>query len=319
MVLGTFLDTLVGDPRRGHPVSGYGWLVLAVERRRYADSRRAGSVFWASCVLPLVALAYVLERWLRDRPMLRTATVAIATWTVLGGSSLRAVAAEIARQLADDDLRAARQQIPSLCGRDPDSLDRDGLARAALESVAENTSDAVVGPLFWGAIAGVPGLLGYRAVNTLDAMVGHRSSRYARFGTVAARIDDLANLVPARLTAALTVAGAPLVSGSAVHGWRVWRADASGHPSPNAGRCEAAMAGVLGVQLGGRVRYRSRVEDRPLLGDGAVPGPADLLRSVRLARLVQLGALGVLSGAVAVGAAARALRRDDCGRPRSQP
>ena len=145
------------------------------------------------------------------------------------------------------------------------------MARAGVESLAENTSDAVVAPLFWGAVAGLPGLLGYRAVNTLDAMVGYRSARYARFGRVAARVDDVANLVPARLTAALTVLLAPLVGGRPADALRAWRRDASGHPSPNAGPVEATAAGALGLRLGGRTEYAYGVEDRPSLGDGRAP------------------------------------------------
>src|SRR5262249_48224186 len=150
-----------------------------------------------------------------------------------------------------------------------------------VESVAENTADAVVGPLFWGAVAGLPGLVGYRAVNTLDAMVGHRSARYAEFGTAAARADDVANLIPSRLTAAAFVAGAPLVGGGRVRAGWVWLRDGNRHPSPNAGQCEAAMAGALGVRLGGRNVYSGRVEERPSLGDGPPPVPADVYRAVR--------------------------------------
>jgi adenosylcobinamide-phosphate synthase len=188
--------------------------------------------------------------------------------------------------LADGDLGAARAALPALAGRDPSALDPAGLARATVESVAENTSDAAVAPLFWGAVAGVPGLLGYRAVNTLDAMVGHRSPRYTRFGWAAARLDDAANWVPARLTAALTVACAPLVGGSASGALRTWWRDGAAHPSPNAGRCEAAMAGALGLRLGGRNVYGTRTEDRPLLGDGRPPVPADVRRAVRLSTAV---------------------------------
>ncbi len=137
------------------------------------------------------------------------------------------------------------------------ALDEAGLARATVESVAENTSDAAVAPLFWGAVAGLPGLLGYRAVNTLDAMVGHRSPRYARFGEASARLDDVANWIPARLTAALTVACAPLAGGSASGALRTWWRDGAAHPSPNSGRCEAALAGALGLRLGGRNVYGS--------------------------------------------------------------
>ena len=158
------------------------------------------------------------------------------------------------------------------------------MARAAIESVAENTSDAVVGPLVWGIVAGAPGVVAYRIVNTLDAMVGHHSERYERFGCAAARLDDLAGLLPARLTAALAALLAPLVGGSTAGAWRAWRRDASAHPSPNAGPCEAAFAGALGVRLGGPTVYPYGLSDRPWQGDGRAPAAADIVRAARLSR-----------------------------------
>jgi adenosylcobinamide-phosphate synthase len=192
--------------------------------------------------------------------------------------------------LGGADLGGARAALPALAGRDPSALDEPELLRATVESVAENTADAAVAPLFWGAVAGLPGLLGYRAVNTLDAMVGHRSLRYERFGWASARLDDVANWLPARLTAALIVACAPVAGGSAVDALRTWWRDGAAHPSPNAGRCEAAMAGAIGVRLGGRNVYGRVVEERPFLGDGPRPGTADITRAVRLSRTVWLAA-----------------------------
>jgi adenosylcobinamide-phosphate synthase len=156
-----------------------------------------------------------------------------------------------------------------------------------------------VAPLFCGAVAGLPGLLGYRAVNTLDAMVGHRSPRYERFGWAAARLDDVANLLPARLCALLTALVAPAVGGSPRAALAAWRRDARAHPSPNAGPVEAAAAGALGVTLGGRTVYAHRVEERPRLGSGPAPGPADLRRAVRLSRLVAAAAVLLAAGACA--------------------
>ena len=215
---------------------------------------------------------------------------ALATWAVLGGTSLGREAQAIGRSLEEGDLAAARRRLPALCGRDPDRLDAAGLARAAVESVAENTSDAVVAPLLWGAVFGLPGLLGYRAVNTLDAMIGHHSPRYERFGWAAARLDDAANLVPARVTGLLAAGLAPAVGGRPRHALRMLRRDGGKHPSPNAGRCEAAFAGSLAVQLGGQNVYRGRTEQRGLLGDGGPPGAADIARAVRLSRLVSAAA-----------------------------
>jgi adenosylcobinamide-phosphate synthase len=195
--------------------------------------------------------------------------------------------------LEAEDLEGARARLSHLCGRDPSQLDVAGLARATVESVAENTSDAVVGPLMWGAVAGVPGLLAYRAVNTLDAMVGHRSPRYARFGWAAARLDDFANLAPARLTASLAVLLAPLVGGRPSAAVRAWRRDGHKHPSPNAGPVEAAFAGALGRTLGGRLAYSGRVEQRPLLGDGPAPTVDDIVRAARLSAVVSAAAGGL--------------------------
>jgi adenosylcobinamide-phosphate synthase len=290
LALGAVADGLLGDPRRRHPVAGFGSLALALERRLWRDARAPGVAHVAVLVGGATALGVALDRGTRRAPLARTAVTAAATWTVLGGTSLGRAAGTMHRHLGDGDLAAARAALPALAGRDPSTLDEAQLARATVESVAENTSDAAVAPLFWGAVAGVPGLLGYRAVNTLDAMVGHRSARYARFGWAAARLDDVANWLPARLTAALTVACAALAGGSASGALRTWWRDGAAHPSPNAGRCEAALAGALGLRLGGRNVYGSRVEDRPVLGDGRLPVPGDIDRAVRLSAFVRWAA-----------------------------
>ena len=293
LVLGAALDQLLGDPRRGHPVAAFGRLAAAVERRTWADRRAAGVLHVTALVGGAAALGVALDRGSRGRPALRLLVTAATTWTVLGGRSLQREAQTLARQLAADDVVAARRQIRNLVGRDPSRLDADELARACVESVAENTSDAVVAPLLWGAVAGLPGLLAYRAVNTLDAMVGHRSARYARFGWASARADDVANWVPARLTAALTAAVAPLTGASPGGALRTWLRDGAAHPSPNSGRCEASLAGALGLRLGGRNVYGNRVEVRPPLGDGRAPVAADIPRAVRLSRAVWTAAAGL--------------------------
>jgi adenosylcobinamide-phosphate synthase len=286
LALGAAADLLWADPRRGHPVAGFGAAAAALERRVWRDSRPVGAGYALGLVAVTAGLGAVLDRNTRRRPVARALVTAAATWAVLGGTSLARTATDMERALTAGDLPTARAVLPSLAGRDPSGLEEPELARATVESVAENTADAAVAPLFWGSVAGVPGLLGYRAVNTLDAMVGHRSPRYARFGWAAARIDDAANWVPARLTAALTVACAPLAGGSAAGAWRAWQRDGAAHPSPNAGRCEASLAGALGLRLGGRNVYGSRVEDRPALGDGRPPGAEDIARAVRLSRAV---------------------------------
>lgn len=293
LAVGFGLDQLLGDPRRGHPVAAFGTLAARLERRTWADRRAPGVAHVAVLVAGAAGLGLLGERATRDRPTGRLLLSAAATWTVLGGRSLQREAHTLARQLEADDLAAARRQIRNLVGRDPSTLDADGLARACVESVAENTSDAVVAPLVWGAVAGLPGLLAYRAVNTLDAMIGHRSLRYRRFGWAAARLDDVANWVPARLSGALAVLLAPLVAGRPADAWRAWRRDAAQHPSPNAGVVEAAFAGALGVQLGGTNVYEGVAEDRGTLGGGRPVAVADIARAARLSLLVGAGSAAV--------------------------
>ncbi|MEU5843736.1 cobalamin biosynthesis protein [Rhodococcus sp. NPDC047139] len=287
LALGYAADQVFGDPQRWHPVSGFGTLARAAEDRLYADNRGAGVVFTSVLVGSAGAVGYVADRATRRRPVLSIAVTALATWVVLGGRSLGHEARTIDAQLREGDLAAARRQVTHLVGRDPSRLDERGIARATVESVAENTSDAVVAPLWWGALLGPAGLLGYRAANTLDARVGHRTPRLARFGWAAARFDDLLNLVPARVTAVLTAAlgDDPRAAVTA------WRRDAHKHPSPNAGPVEASFAGALGLRLGGTNVYQGVVEDRGTLGNGRAPEPADIGRTARLAARVGTGAL----------------------------
>jgi adenosylcobinamide-phosphate synthase len=298
LLLGAALDALLADPRRGHPVAAFGSAAARAEGRLWRASRARGALFTVACAGPAAAAGWAGQRFAGRRPLPGAALAAAATWAVLGGASLAAEAAAVSRALAAGDLDAARRRLPALCGRDPAGLPAAELARAAAESVAENTCDAVVAPLLWGAVAGVGGLLGYRAVNTLDAMVGHHNMRYERFGWAAARLDDVANLVPARLTAILAVALAPAVGGSGRAALRTLRRDGAAHPSPNAGRCEAAFAGALGVSLGGTNVYQGRAERRGTLGDGPPPEPADLDRAIRLSRLITIAAT-VLAAAAA--------------------
>ncbi|MGC5020585.1 cobalamin biosynthesis protein [Micromonospora sp. DT47] len=293
LLAGYALDSLLGDPRRWHPVAGFGRAAGALERRVYRPDRAAGAVFTTVAVGVPVLLGAAATVATRRHPVARAALMAAGTWTVLGGRTLRHEAGVMGKALRRGDLPAARLRLGHLCGRDPSALNEAELARATVESVAENTSDAVVAPLLWGGLAGLPGLLGYRAANTLDAMVGHRSPRYARFGTPSARLDDVLNLVPARLTGLLTIAVAPAVQGDRARAWRVWRRDRNDHPSPNAGQCEAAMAGALGVRLGGRNVYFGRSEVRPFLGDGPRPEARHLKRAARVSGAVGLAALGL--------------------------
>ena len=299
LLLGVAADAVFGDPRRFHPVAAFGRSASALEKRLYADSKAAGVAYTAVLVGSTMAAGVVVERAARRHWLAQALTTGLATWTVLGGSSLAAEGTSMGRELDSGDIEAARARLPHLCGRDASRLDTFGLARATVESVAENTSDAVVAPLVWGSVFGVPGLLGYRAANTLDAMVGHRSPRYSRFGWASARLDDLLNLLPSRLAALLTVGGAPVVGGSAPQAWETWRRDASAHPSPNAGQVEAAFAGALEVRLGGRTVYSHGVEERPVLGHGRNPDSGHVTRAVELSRVVGFAA-GLVSAVVAV-------------------
>ena len=293
LVAGFAADRLLGDPATGHPVAAFGRFADDVEQRVWADDVVTGAAYTGLLVGGAGVVGTVVAGATRHRPFLQFVTTAAATWAVLGGRSLEREAQAVRDHLADGDLPAARHRLTHLVGRDTDALDESEISRAVVESVAENTSDAVVAPLLAGAVAGVPGLLVYRAANTLDAMVGHRGERYDRFGRASARLDDLLNLVPSRVSALLAAALAPAVGGDTRRALDVWRRDASHHPSPNAGPVEAAFAGALDVRLGGVNTYRDRVEDRHTLGDGRPVEPADIARSVRLADLVGSAALAI--------------------------
>ncbi|MGH3259934.1 MAG: adenosylcobinamide-phosphate synthase CbiB, partial [Streptosporangiaceae bacterium] len=251
------------------------------------------------CVLAAAAPAVLMQRRTRGRPPLELAAAALATWAVTGARSLHHEAERALVAVSENDLESARKVLPNLCGRDPAGLDGGEIVRAVIESVAENTSDAIVAPLLWGAIAGLPGLAAYRAVNTLDAMVGYRSAHYLRFGWASARLDDAANWIPARVTAALTIAMAPLATAggfrSATSALGTVLHDGGRHPSPNAGRCEAAFAGALGVRLGGTNVYEGVTEARPGLGvgEGRAPELDDARRAIRLSRVVTVAATGL--------------------------
>ena len=287
LALGYAADRAWGDPRRLHPVAGFGTCALALERRIYRDDRTSGVAHVLILVGGAIGMAYAGERATRN-PLARMALIAAVTWTVLGGRSLEREAETVHAFLAAGDLDSARAQVRNLVGRDTTALGPDEVARAVVESLAENTSDAVVASFVWGAVAGVPGLVAHRAANTLDAMIGHRNARYDRFGWAAARLDDLLGLPASRLSGALTSALGPDPAGAL----RAWHRDARHHPSPNAGVVEAAFAGALGLQLGGvNTYYGNRREDRARMGYGRAPAPSDIPRTTRLARRVGVGAL----------------------------
>lgn len=292
LAVGYGLDRLLGDPRRGHPVALLGRAASALERRTYADTVAAGATHVGLVVGGSAAAAVVVGRLAACHPVTKVAWTAAVTWAVLGGRSLDREVAAVADHLERDDLPAARQQVGRVVGRDTAPLDTSGVARAAIETLAENTSDAVIGSLVWGAILGPAGLVAHRATNTLDAMIGHRTARYQRFGKVAARLDDVLNWLPALL-------GATLAAGTSSAAWHAILHDAPAHPSPNGGRIEAAFAGALGVQLGGANAYAGQAEDRGVLGDGPPPAASDVRRALRLARRVQRAALLVCVGGAA--------------------
>ena len=266
------MDALLGDPRRGHPVAAFGRAATALEARDYADSRPRGAAHAAACILAVAVPAALLHRRTRTSPPAETAAVAATVWAVTGARSLHHEAERALAALSDHDLRSARAVLPSLCGRDPSGLDAAEIARAVIESVAENTSDAVVAPLLWGAVAGLPGLVAYRAVNTLDAMVGHRSARYLRFGWASARLDDVANWVPARVTAALTAACAPLLPGGKRDGNRrgAARGAARRRPPPQSerGPVRGRLRGCPRDPPGRDERLRRRRRDAAGAGGG---------------------------------------------------
>jgi len=268
------VDQLVGEPPGAlHPVRWFGRIMRGVEKGLYADHRGRGSAHAALGVLLGGAAGGVVRR------------AGPAIWLAVAGRELGRTATAVGRALDAGQLERARELLPCLVGRDPSGLDEKDVARAVVESVAENTVDAVVAPVLWGALAGAPGALGYRAVNTLDAMVGHHSSRYERYGWASARLDDVAGWVPARVTAGLVALVRP-ARGNEV--WRAVRDQAPRHPSPNAGVAEAAFAAALGLRLGGANRYGDRIELRPHLGRGRPPESADIERAVALAGDVTL-------------------------------
>jgi adenosylcobinamide-phosphate synthase len=280
LIGGYAADLALGDPARCHPVAGFGRAAARIERAVYAPSRARGAAYALGLTAAAGLIAHALGR------LKNGVALALLTWAALGGRSLVLEARKIAVALEHADPGCARSALPALAGRDPAGLDEQGISRAVVESLAENTGDAVVGALLWAAVAGPAGVAAYRAANTLDAMVGHRNKRYAEFGWAAARLDDLMSWPGARLGALLAIACAPIVGGSPTTAARVLRRDGAAHPSPNAGRLEAAFAGALGVRLGGPLTYDGRAEVRPTLGDGPPPDVETIRRAATLSLAV---------------------------------
>jgi adenosylcobinamide-phosphate synthase len=309
MVVALAVDAVLGWPaaifaRIGHPVTWLGRLIDFLDNHwnvatdgllvRRAKGAIACLAVVAAAVVPALALQSVLPAgWIG------AVVIGILAWPLVALRSLYDHVSAVAEPLERNDLPAARQAVSLIVGRDTASLEEAGIARAALESLAENTSDGIVAPLFWGAIFGLPGIAGYKAINTLDSMIGHRTPRHEAFGWASARIDDIANLVPARLTAVLIALVSGRLSSSLACIWR----DASRHRSPNAGWPEAALAGALGVRMSGPRIYHDRIADEPWLNErGAEASAGDIRRGLRLCLFAAtaLGAIGVAMAVLAI-------------------
>lgn len=287
------IDAAFGDPpwlygTVPHPVVMIGRLVGLGDHRlndaQASDSTRRlrGALLTTGVVLVAAVIGWVLAAALQGLPGAWLVETLLAS-TLLAGRGLYDHAGAVARGL-DQGLPEGRAAVAHIVGREPESLDASGVARAAVESIAENFSDGVVAPAFWYALLGLPGLCAYKAVNTLDSMIGHKTARHLAFGRVAARLDDAANWLPARLAGGLVVlAAAVLPSADAQAAWRIMRRDAPRHRSPNAGWQEAAFAGALGLALAGPRRYREEVVEDPWMGEGRKElGPADIRAALRL-------------------------------------
>lgn len=305
MAVAMAVDALLGWPaplfaRVGHPVTWLGRLITTVDIawNRPSDRpafRRAAGVAGALVVIAVsAALGWVLQSVLA-LGWIQFVLVGILAWPLVALRSLDDHVAAVASPLQAGDIAGAREAVSRIVGRDPATLDEAGIARAAIESLAENASDGIVAPVFWGALFGLPGIFGYKAINTLDSMIGHRSERHEAFGWAAARIDDVANFIPARLTGFLFVLLAP----RRAEALSCMTRDARRHRSPNAGWPEAAMAGALGVRLSGPRIYHGSITNEPWLNEGARdPLAADITQGLavyRRAMLLLAGLLAILS------------------------
>jgi adenosylcobinamide-phosphate synthase len=290
IALAALIDAGLGWPDRlyrriGHPVTWLGRAISALEGH-LNRGRRVRKIGMGGVTVVLIVALAALPAWLLQS-MLPPGSAglvigAVLAWPLLALRSMHDHVAAVAKPLLGDDLDAARHAVSMIVGRDPAQLDAPGIARAALESLAENSSDGIVAPIFWGAVAGLPGLAAYKAINTMDSMIGHRNDRYEAFGKIAARLDDVVNWVPARLTGGLFA----LASGRhAARALRVMARDADAHRSPNAGWPEGAMAGALNVRLSGPRVYGTHISEEPWLNPKAPdPTPGDLARGLSLYR-----------------------------------
>ncbi|MBQ3076934.1 MAG: cobalamin biosynthesis protein CobD [Clostridia bacterium] len=305
ILAGWVLDCLLGDPAgRWHPVCLMGNAISFLEkqlRRRVPDRPApllaAGGLLAALLLLLTGGLTAALL-WLARRvsPLLHFAVSALLAWQILAARCLRDEAMKVHRALQSGDIEAARRQVSMLVGRDTESLDAAGITRAAVETVAENASDGVIAPLFWMMLAGPTGGMLYKAINTMDSMLGYKNDRYLWFGRLPARLDDVANWLPARLTALLMILAAPLCGLDGRGALRIWRRDRANHASPNSAHSEAACAGALGVRLAGPASYFGVVKDKPWIGDPVREiETEDIPRACRLMTTASLLALALLA------------------------
>lgn len=296
LLAGPCMDRVIPDPQRGHPVAIFGACAAEAEKIFHPAARAdtwkqvsAGAAYTTMLVGAVSIPVWVISvKYPRAVPLIH----AVSLWAVMGGSTLQKVAEQLATHLQMGRVEQARELIPWLCGRDPQVLSAEDMARATCESVAENLVDADTAPLLISSLLGPAGAVGYRAINTLDAMVGYKNERYLYFGKPSARLDDVANFVPARLTALLIVGCASVLPGySGVEAWKHWRSDAAAHPSPNAGVVEAAIAGACGLKFGGETVYAHGTEIRPELGFGLSPQPHHITQVTTLTSAVRIAAV----------------------------
>ena len=284
LMLGIGLDWRLGEATRWHPLVGFGtlaqWIEKKCNRNTLSESRRfsLGACAWFVVVMPIVLLSWYAMSWLAGVDAIAAMMLhALLLYFSVGLRSLREHTLPIAQALADDDLPLARTLTARIVSRDTTQAQEQELARAGVESLLENGNDAVFGTLFWFVVAGGPGALLFRLANTLDAMWGYRSARFLQFGCVAARIDDVLNFIPARLTALSYV-----LLGQSKSAWQCWRTQAPAWDSPNAGPVMAAGAGALGISLGGSAIYEGEIEQRSQLGCGPAARGSDIVRAWRL-------------------------------------
>jgi len=273
MLAAVLLDRLLGEPARFHPLAGFGHLARRVEQLCYRANYLSGVLAVCILTIPLVFIAWLLH----SVEVFGVLFSVVVLYFAIAPRSLAEHAGRVAAAFAGNDLPAARVAVGMMVSRDTSLLDEEGVARATVESVLENGNDAIFAALFWFAVAGAPGVLLYRLSNTLDAMWGYRNQRYNEFGWAAARLDDLLNYIPARLTALSYTLLGQMRSAAAC-----WRQQAAAWDSPNAGPVMAAGAGALQVKLGGAAIYHGKLEQRPPLGCGKPASRADIARAVRL-------------------------------------